>query len=114
MEMQIAGGATLGDGVLKIQRKPYDFGNATVAVHGDVAQKCTGLVIKTKLLPRGYQRAVVEVNGNIVVVSLNIVHVNGLGANVAFLSKENVLKVHAVFGGGALLFEVVSLYLSGA
>ena len=62
VEMQLADRASLRDGVGQVQLQAGRLSDPAVTVHGDVAELRAGLVRDPELLPRGKQRAVMELD----------------------------------------------------
>ena len=92
-----------GDGLAQVKLKMGEGGgDAPVAVHGDLAQLGALLIGGAQLLPRGYQGAVVEVDG----------HLFGRGLDVHLENVHYVLvgklrgKGHEIVGLSVLVVAV--------
>lgn len=64
----------LGNAFRQIQNTAVAFADAVVAAHCDVAKLRDFLIGTARVLPRLYERAVVEVNGKLVVGAFQNIH----------------------------------------
>lgn len=65
---------TLGNALRQIQNTAVAFADTVVTAHCNIAELCDFFISTACVLPRFYKRAVVEVNGKLVIGAFENIH----------------------------------------